>query len=184
MTDLHNRLNLAENAARQAGAFLLGALPGKRSIKKKGTVDLVTEADRRSEKMIYEIIAELYPEDRFLAEEGTESDSDSDFLWVVDPLDGTINYAHRYPVFCVSIAVVRKGLPVAACIYNPNLEECFTALKGAGAKLNGTPIHVSQNKQLIDSLLATGFPYDVRESEADNMNNFIMFYNTNCHCIY
>lgn len=176
MNDYDNRLEVAINAARKAGQYLLKVLPEKRRIDKKGIVDLVTEADRNSEKLIHEIITKAYPQDRFLAEEGTRSDKESELIWIVDPLDGTINYAHRLPVFCVSIALVKSNQPLVGCIYNPNLDECFTAIRGQGANLNDTPIHVSQNGKLIDSLLATGFPYDVRESEDDNMNNFIMFY--------
>jgi len=176
MKDCSNRLKLAEYAAMEAGKYLLKVLPEKRDIGKKGVVDLVTEADRNSEKLIHEIITGEYPDDRFLAEEGTKSGSGSELIWIVDPLDGTINYAHRFPVFCVSIALVKNNVPRVGCIYNPNLDERFTAVKGNGAFLNGQPIHVSNNDKLIDSLLATGFPYDVRESENDNMNNFVMFY--------
>ena len=171
-----DRLIIAIQAARKAGNYLLEALPNKRNITKKGVVDIVTEADRQAEKIIYEIISKTYPDDQFLAEEGTADGGDSDLTWVVDPLDGTTNYAHRFPVFCVSIALVEKGIPQVGCIYNPNLDECFTAHRGEGAFLNREPIHVSANDQLINSLLATGFPYDIRESDQDNMNNFYTFY--------
>lgn len=174
------RLITAEHAARQAGKYLLEVLPEKRDIDKKGTTNLVTEADRHSEKLIHEIITEHFPEDEFLAEEGTKSRSDkkngSEFTWIVDPLDGTTNYAHRFPIFCVSIAIVKEGIPNIGCIYNPILNECFTAQKGKGAFLNGKPIRISTTQKLIDSLLATGFPYDIRESDDDNLDNFAMFY--------
>jgi len=171
MGGFEDRLAIAVQAARQAGNYLLEALPKKRDITKKGVVDIVTEADRQAEKIIYEI-----PDDQFLAEEGTANGGESDLIWIVDPLDGTTNYAHRFPVFCVSIGLVKDGMPQAGCIYNPNLDELFTAHRGEGAFLNGEPIHVSTNDRLIDSLLATGFPYDIRESDQDNMNNFYSFY--------
>ena len=176
MDNFREQLKIAEQAAKEAGNYLMKVLPEKRDIDKKGVVDLVTEADCQAEKLIHEIITQAYPNDRFLAEEGTKSESKSDLIWIVDPLDGTVNYAHRYPVFCVSIALVKNGKPRVACIYNPNLDECFTAIKGNGAFLNNESINVSKNDQLIDSLLATGFPYDIRESDDDNLNNFVQFY--------
>ncbi|MCP4581919.1 MAG: inositol monophosphatase [candidate division Zixibacteria bacterium] len=171
-----DRLKLAVVVAREAGSYLMEVLPQKRSIEKKGIVDIVTEADRHTEKMIFDIINKAFPDDQFLAEEGTSNPGDSAFTWVVDPLDGTTNYSHRFPVFCVSVALVKDGAPLVGCVYNPNLDECFTAHKGEGAYLNDEPIQVSDNDKLIESLLATGFPYDIRESEQDNMNNFYAFY--------
>ena len=106
MDSFGKQLKIAEQAAKEAGNYLMKVLPEKRDIDKKGVVDLVTEADRQAEKLIHEIITQAYPNDRFLAEEGTKSESKSDLIWIVDPLDGTVNYAHRYPVFCVSIALV------------------------------------------------------------------------------
>jgi len=176
MIDWNKRLQIAETAAKKAGHYLIEALPRKREISKKGVVDLVTEADRYAEKLIHEIIKGAFPDDRFLAEEGTRTESMSELIWLVDPLDGTINYAHRFPVFCVSIALAEKGRSKIGCIYNPNLDECFTAQSDRGAYLNGERIHVSATAELLDSLLATGFPYDVRESNSDNMSNFITFY--------
>jgi len=163
-------------AAKRAGIYLMEALEQKRDINKKGIVDIVTDADRGAEMIIHNIISEEYPDDEFLAEEGTQDKGSSGLMWIVDPLDGTTNYAHRFPVFCVSIGLVKEGVPQAGCIYNPNLDELFTAQKGEGAFLNGEPIRVSTNEQLINSLLATGFPYDIRESDQDNMNNFYAFY--------
>ncbi|OQX92026.1 MAG: hypothetical protein B6D58_05090 [candidate division Zixibacteria bacterium 4484_95] len=180
MDEYIKRLITAEHAARQAGKYLIEVLPEKRDIDKKGIINLVTEVDRNSEKLIHEIITGHFPEDGFLAEEGTKSSPDkkggSEFTWIVDPLDGTTNYAHRLPIFCVSIAIVKKGIPCVGCIYNPVLDECFTAQKEKGAFLNGKPIRVSTTDKLIDSLLATGFPYDIRESDDDNLDNFAMFY--------
>jgi len=172
----NDRLEAAIEASKRAGIYLLDALDQKRDINKKGIVDIVTDADKEAEMIIHNIISEEYPNDEFLAEEGTQDKGSSGLTWIVDPLDGTTNYAHRFPVFCVSIGLVKDGVPQAGCIYNPNLDELFTVHRGEGAVLNGEPIHVSTNDQLINSLLATGFPYDIRESDQDNMNNFYMFY--------
>jgi myo-inositol-1(or 4)-monophosphatase len=171
-----DRLNVAVEAAKKAGKYLKEALSGERNIEKKGVVDIVTDADKKAETIIHEIISKAYSDDRFLAEEGTNDKGKSELMWVVDPLDGTTNYAHRFPVFCVSIALVKDNIPQIGCIYNPNLDELFTAHKGEGAYLSGKKIKVSSTTKLINSLLATGFPYDIRESDKDNMDNFYAFY--------
>lgn len=176
MESYHNRLQAAINASRQAGQYLIDVLSQKRDIRKKGTVDIVTDADKGAERIIRDVIYKAYPDDEFLAEEGTEAAGNSGLMWVVDPLDGTTNYAHRFPVFCVSIGLIKDNLPQLGCIYNPNLDELFTVLRGEGAFLNGQRIQVSTTNNLIESLLATGFPYDIRESDSDNMKNFYAFY--------
>jgi myo-inositol-1(or 4)-monophosphatase len=176
MIDYSERLNIAKKAALEAGAYILKAMPEKHHIDKKGTVNLVTEVDRDAEKIIHKIITTAFPEDRFIAEEGTTNAGESALVWYVDPLDGTTNFAHRLPHYCVSIGLVESGQSVAGCVYNPNLDECFTAAKGKGAFLNDKPIHVSQVDNLTDSLLATGFPYDLRDSSEDNLVNFALFY--------
>jgi myo-inositol-1(or 4)-monophosphatase len=168
-------LDIAERAAREAGRFLAERFRGSLKIEKKGQVDLVTDVDRQSEKLLREIILSHYPDHGFKAEEGTESGRDSEFLWLVDPLDATTNYAHGFPVYCVSIALLKKGKIIAGCIYNPNLDECFTAEPGSGAFLNRKRIAVSKTRNLDDSLLATGFPYDIRESEDNNLKEFAAF---------
>jgi fructose-1,6-bisphosphatase/inositol monophosphatase family enzyme len=153
-----DRLDAAIEAAKRAGIYLMEALEQKRDISKKGIVDIVTDADKGAEMIIHNIISEEYPDDEFLAEEGTQDKGSTGLTWIVDPLDGTTNYAHRFPVFCVSIGLVKDGIPQAGVIYNPNLDELFSAHRGEGAFLNGDPIKVSDNNQLINSLLATGFP--------------------------
>jgi myo-inositol-1(or 4)-monophosphatase len=168
-------LDIAVKAATEAGALLAEKIGQHLIIEKKGLVNLVTDADRQSEELIKKIISSRYPEHSFKAEEGTESANRSRYLWVVDPLDGTTNYAHGFPVYCVSIALLENDKPIAACIYNPNLDECFTAEKGAGACLNGQRITISQTEKLDDSLLATGFPYDIRESSDNNLREFAEF---------
>jgi len=168
-------LEVAEKAAREAGALLASMFHRPMAIEKKGQVNLVTDADRMSEELIKNIITSHFPDHSFKAEEGTESSRDSRYLWIVDPLDGTTNYAHGFPVYCVSIGLVKDRELIAGCIYNPNLDECFTAEKGRGALLNGRRITVSEMPDLKDSLLATGFPYDIRESPNNNLREFAEF---------
>jgi myo-inositol-1(or 4)-monophosphatase len=166
---------IAEKAARTAGGYLLSKFRTSFRIEKKGVIDLVTDVDRESERIIKEIITDEFPDHQFLAEEGEKAISDSKFLWLVDPLDGTTNYAHGFPVFCVSIALLENGHINTGCIFNPILDEYYTAVKGKGAYLNNGPIKVSGTGELTDSLLATGFPYDIRESDDDNINEFTAF---------
>jgi len=183
MAKYQDRLEIAITAAKKAGSYLIEVLANKREITKKGVVDIVTDADKEAEHIIRNMVFKHFPDDEFLAEEGTEASGSTGLLWVVDPLDGTTNYAHRFPVFCVSIALVKDNIPQLGCIYNPNLDELFTAVKGEGAYLNGRKIKVSQTEKLIESLLATGFPYDIRESDADNMNNFYAFYKNGAQAV-
>lgn len=176
MTDYAKRLQIAKQAALEAGKYILKSMPQEQHIDKKGAVNLVTETDRGAEKIIHKIITTAFPEDRFIAEEGSSNAGGSGLVWFVDPLDGTTNFAHRLPHYCVSIGLVELGMPVAGCVYNPNLDECFTAARGQGAYLNDKPIHVSKIDNLTDALLATGFPYDLRDSSEDNLVNFALFY--------
>lgn len=168
-------IKTAESAARKAGAYLMGRFQGDLLIEKKGEIDLVTDADRESERIIKDTILGEYPDHKILAEEGGNSIADSDYFWLVDPLDGTTNFSHGFPVWSVSIALLVKGEIIAGCIYNPILDECFKAEKGTGAYLNGKAISVSSTEKLGDSLLATGFPYDIRRSDDDNIKEFTSF---------
>jgi len=169
-------LTIAEKAARSAGRILIELRSADLQIRKKGAVDLVTDADKQSENLIREIINSHFPDHSFKAEEGTQSAGDSGYLWLVDPLDGTTNYAHGFPVYCVSIGLLKNNEIIAGCIYSPCLDECFTAEKGRGGYLNGKRISVSKTSSLDDSLLATGFPYDIRVSEDNNLKEFAAFY--------
>ena len=146
-----------------------------KSIDYKGEINLVTEADRRSEEVILSIIKDNYPDHRILAEETGESGNSSPFKWIIDPLDGTINYAHGYPCFCVSLAIEYEKEVIYGAVYDPVKDELFTAEKGKGAFLNGKEIKTSSTKQLDQSLLCTGFPYDVRDDMDSNMINFRTF---------
>ena len=146
-----------QELAREAGGLLMSYF-GKVAIEYKGEADLVTRADRTSEKLIVEHIRRRWPDHDLVGEEGSRNETGSDYRWYVDPLDGTTNFAHGYPVFCVSLALDYKGERIAGAIYDPNRNEMFAAEKGSGAKLNGAPIHVSKTARLQESLVATGFP--------------------------
>jgi len=145
------------------------------SIDYKGEINLVTEADRRSEEVVMGIIKDSYPDHRMLAEETGDSGESSSFKWIIDPLDGTTNYAHGYPCFCISLAIEHEGEVIYATVYDPVREELFTAEKGKGAYLNGKAIKVSSTQQLNQSLLCTGFPYDVRNDMNSNILHFRNF---------
>jgi len=142
---------------------------------RKGRIDLVTEYDRRSERVLLEGIRRRFPDHAVLAEESGEHARDSRVRWVVDPLDGTTNFAHNYPFFCVSVGVEVDGVLAAAAVFDPVREEMFTAAAGAGADLNGRPLRVSDIERLEDALLVTGFPYDVREHPERSLPSFQAF---------
>lgn len=162
----------AVEIAREAGMFLKNRLNSEHTIDYKGEINLVTEADKISEGMITSKIASLFPDHDILAEEFTYTTRGSDFTWIIDPLDGTTNYAHGYPFFCVSIALERLDTMIVGIIYDPMLNEMFVAEKGKGAFLNDRAIHVSNTNRVIEGLLATGFPYDIREDSHNNLNYF------------
>ncbi len=148
--------------AREAGALLLPYFHQGLKIEYKGDADLVTAADRASEVLIRERIAQQFPSHDVLGEEQGLNDQGSEYRWYVDPLDGTTNFAHGYPVFCVSMGLEHRvdgqGRRIAAVVYDPTRDELFTAEQGRGAHLNGKPIHVSKATQLKECLVATGFP--------------------------
>ena len=144
--------------AREAGALLMTYFARRVKVEYKGDVDLVTEADRASEALIVERIQARWPRHGIMAEEGTRAESSGDYFWYVDPLDGTTNFAHGFPVFCVSLGVEHKGERVAGVIYDPTRDELFSAEKGSGAWLNQRRVHVSKIASLAESLVATGFP--------------------------
>jgi len=158
--------------AREAGIFLKNKLNSVHTIDYKGEINLVTEVDKISEEIITSKITTLFPDHDILAEEFTDIDSGSDFRWIIDPLDGTTNYAHGYPFFCVSIALEKLDTMIVGIIYDPMLDEMFVAEKGKGAFLNDREIHVSNTRGIIKSLLATGFPYDIQKDSQNNLNYF------------
>ncbi|MBE0558131.1 MAG: inositol monophosphatase, partial [Proteobacteria bacterium] len=163
-----------ETVAVDAGALLKGRLDEIHTVQYKGEINLVTEADRLSEELIVERIRRAFPGHGVLAEESPETAGGSDFRWIIDPLDGTTNYAHGYPIFCVSIALEVEGVIRLGAVYNPLLAELFVAERGEGACLNGRRLAVSRTATLSRGLLATGFPYDLRE----NRNNNFSYYRT------
>lgn len=151
----------AVEVAREAGATLRDGLGGPRQIAYKGQVDLVTEMDRRSEETIVGAITGKFPHHLIVAEEGSgPRDGDSPYRWLIDPLDGTTNYAHGLPHFAVSIALRHGAETIVGVVYDPLRDELFRAERGGGAFLNDRPLRVSTVDELIRSLLATGFPYD------------------------
>lgn len=165
-------LDFTQAIAREAGTLLKKELPKKRRIDFKGEVNLVTEVDRMSEELLVQKIRHAFPQHGILSEESVELRCGSDCRWIIDPLDGTTNYAHGYPVFCVSIALEICQEVIYGVIYNPIIDEMFTVEKGRGAFLNGRRLVVSDTAELSRSLLATGFPYDIRESKDNNINYF------------
>jgi len=172
MKDFKKYLSLATSAAKEAGDYIRSKWEGSFQIEHKGVINLVTEVDKQSEKMIVEEICKNYPDHDILAEEGTDRRKNSKFRWVIDPLDGTTNFAHGYPAFVVSIGLEYEGKPIVGVVYDPTREEMFTATKGGGAFLSGKKIFVSKQKKLSDSLLCTGFGYDVREVLDNNLGEF------------
>ena len=144
--------------AREAGALLAEYYERRVRFELKGEFDLVTEADRASERLILERLHSHYPSHAVMAEETGSHAGSSEYRWYVDPLDGTTNFAHGFPVFNVTLALERAGELIAGVIFDPTRNELFTAEKGAGAFLNGAPIHVSSATRILDSLVATGFP--------------------------
>ncbi|MFP2898055.1 inositol monophosphatase family protein [Corallococcus sp. 4LFB] len=153
----------AEEGARMAGRILRERFPQHRTIEFKGGIDLVTDADRASEAALLDFLRQRHPHHAILAEESGASQGSDTFRWLVDPLDGTTNYSHQVPHFCVSVAVEGPEGTVAGAVYDPMRDELFSAAKGQGATLNGVPLKASPTDTLERALLCTGFPYDVRE---------------------
>jgi myo-inositol-1(or 4)-monophosphatase len=167
---------VAVDAARAAGHLLQSQLVGTRRIAFKGSpTNLVTEMDRRSEALILDALTGAFPDDAVLAEESGRHPGTSGRRWIVDPLDGTTNYAHGVPIFAVSIALETGGSVQLGVIYDPNLEELYVAERGAGAWLNDQPLGVSAIATLDESLLTTGFPYDIRMNDDNNLREYAMF---------
>jgi len=162
----------AIDAAKSAGLLLKRNIGRRHTIEFKGVIDVVTEMDIKAEDMIMKTIKARFPEHGILTEESFEQKSGSGYRWIIDPLDGTTNYSHGFPIFCVSIALEREGEIILGVVFNPMLNELFTAEKGNGAYLNSKRIRVSGISELTKSLLATGFPYDVRTSPDNNISHF------------
>ncbi len=169
-------LDEAVDVARRAGAILRAGFGHPGQVEYKGGIDLVTEYDRRTEAYVRAEIARRFPEHAWLGEEtGGGGSAAATYRWVVDPLDGTTNFAHGYPFFAVSIALEENGQRALGVVYDPLRDECFAAARGAGATLNGVPIAVSRVARLEQALAATGFPYDVHERPEDTLSVFAPF---------
>jgi len=176
MDDLGEFARVGEAAVREAGRYLKEHLGRGVQASYKGAVDLVTPYDLGAQEILVGRLSEAFPGHGFLAEEdGLEKKGASECRWVIDPLDGTTNYAHAFPVFCVSAAFECAGRLVLGFVYDPVREEMFRAEAGRGAFLNGSPVRVSEVAELDRSLLATGFPYDVRLSPENNLDHWTRF---------
>ncbi len=170
---MRNYLEVAVEAAKLGGDILKRNYGCAKKIEYKSEINIVTDVDKRSEELIVDLLSSRFPQHSVLAEEGTNSEHCSEFRWVIDPLDGTTNYAHDYPFFCVSIALEKNGEVVTGVVYQPIFEELFVAEKGHGAYLNGKKIHVSKVSKLREALLSTGFPYDVQDEALEYFKNFV-----------
>ncbi|MBI5485336.1 MAG: inositol monophosphatase [Deltaproteobacteria bacterium] len=175
MTNFHRYLTEAVTAARIAGKYQKSRFASSLNIDMKGDKNLVTEVDRESERLIVEHLLAHFPDHNIVAEEGDYPQNCSPFRWIIDPVDGTTNYAHGFPWFCSSIALQHEDELVAGVIYNPIYDELFSATKGGGAFLNGSRLSVSGRSPLKNSLLGTGFPYDCATDPANNFASFIAF---------
>lgn len=156
-------LDAAADIAIRAGQMAKNMAKNRHTVMMKGEIDLVTEVDIKAETLIVDELLSRFPDHGILAEERGFAQAETDYIWIIDPIDGTTNYAHGFPVYAVSIGLEYKGEVIAGVIYDPNLDELFAAEKGKGAFLNNEPIHVSSTGDLNSSLLATGFPYYYRK---------------------
>src|SRR5215217_867510 len=169
-------LEAAGTAAKEAGWLLQKYAVSGFHIEHKSPIDLVTDADRAAEQCVIRHLASRFPSHRFLAEErGNVHEGHSPYLWIIDPLDGTTNFAHGFPAYCVSIGLEYHGNCVLGVVFDPNRSELFTAMEGHGAFLNGQRLQVSQTPVLDRSLLVTGFAYDIRETDNNNLDHFARF---------
>ncbi len=166
---------LAMNAARSAGAVIMEGFEKPHDTSMKGRRELVTETDRASEEIIIGTISRECPDDLIIAEETAPELAESPRVWIVDPLDGTNNYAHGYPFFSVAIALEEEGELTAGVVYDPLRDEMFVAEKGRGSSVNGDPMHVSGSPTLMESMVATGFPYDRTDESGNNLANLNRF---------
>ena len=172
MTVMNDYRQFLATVTVEAGEVLRAKFSDRHEVRYKGEINLVTEADLLSETLITGRIRSSFPGHDILTEESPETTNGSRFRWIIDPLDGTTNYSHGYPIFCISIALEVEGEIRLGAVYNPMLKELFLAEKGEGASLNGCRLSVSRTADLGRGLLATGFPYDLREDRNNNMNYF------------
>lgn len=167
--------NFTKEICLEAGKILLkGFRSSKTVVSYKSRTNLLTDIDEKSEKFLFEKINKKFSDHSIIAEEGSRKDTNSDFIWYVDPIDGTNNFAHGIPFFCISIGVFSKELDsiVSGVVYNPFLDELFSAIKNSGSTLNNEPINVSQTNDIGISIIATGFPYEKDNPEINNLKEF------------
>ncbi|MBN1823540.1 MAG: inositol monophosphatase [Endomicrobiales bacterium] len=163
---------IAVEAAKIGGAVLMRHFEKNIAVSYKGKIDPVTDADKSSQKAISKHINKYFPEHTIIGEEDDKQKICSEHCWIVDPLDGTVNFIHNIPLFCVSIALLENGIVKSGAVYAPYLREMFVAQAGSGAWLNGRRVKVSRTDRLIRSLVVTGFPYDVHSESCDVMRHF------------
>src|SRR5215510_8008812 len=168
-------LSYVENLARQAGAILRAGYEKDHQVSYKGVIDLVTEVDHQSEKYLLGEVQRDFPDHHIFSEETGTIQGNDQHIWYIDPLDGTVNYAHHIPMFCVSIAYASHSELTLGAVYDPMRDEMFLAERGMGASLNGRILGVSSAAELQKSLLATGFPYNTWDTSQDNFANFVKF---------
>jgi myo-inositol-1(or 4)-monophosphatase len=168
-------IEVGMEAAREAGKLLMERFHSSFAVMHKGAINLVTEVDIAAENLIVSRIRGAFPQHSILAEENHAGGAHGPYTWIIDPLDGTTNYAHGFPVFAVTIALEIEGRVEWGVVYHPTMDEEFTATNGLGAYCGGARIRVSQTASLGSALLATGFPYDIRTSEINNLDNFRAF---------
>jgi myo-inositol-1(or 4)-monophosphatase len=168
-------LGIVEGIAREAGAVLMDGYGNVRQIQQKGVIDLVTEFDKRSEEVIISSIEKEFPAHAILSEESGRISTISVFQWVIDPLDGTTNFAHGIPIFSVSIGLLKNNAPILGVVYDPFRHEMFSAELGSGAFLNQRRISVSSQTDLGQAVVSTGFPYDLRTNPRNNLVQFSQF---------
>ena len=165
-------LSYVENLARRAGAILREGYNKDHQVNYKGVIDLVTEVDHQSEAFLLGEVQRDFPSHHIFSEESGVIQGNEDHIWYIDPLDGTVNYAHHLPIFSVSIAYASHGTLSLGAVYDPLRDEMFSAERGKGAHLNGKPLLASAAAELQKSLLVTGFPYDTWNTPQDNFDNF------------
>ncbi len=168
-------MHFIKEIIREAGEIVCYGYNSQIEIGRKSSIDLVTNIDNQSEEYLIRRIEEKYPEHIIVAEESGTTGGDNSHRWYIDPIDGTVNFAHGVPIFSVSIAYAYKDQVQMAAVYDPTRDELFTAIKGEGAWLNDHPIHPTSTSELIDSLLVTGFPYDIADTDEDNLDNYAAF---------
>lgn len=168
-----SEINIAIEAVKLGGEILKeDFIKHDELYEKKTSVDLVTKTDKKIERLISKILLSTFPHYGVIGEEGTQHPNDKDSFWILDPLDGTTNFTRRFPWFCISLALVKRGELVLGVVYNPVLEELFIAEKGSGASLNGTNITVSRRAQIEDAVLCSGFYYDTWKRETHNLTKW------------